>query len=224
MRRDEAQRKESKWCQNTALQRAADYAITLASESIMNDSLDILAVAPHPDDIEITCGGTLAKLVKQGYRVGIIDLTTGEPTPRGSEEIRAREAEAARKILGVHVRVNLGLPNRLLMDSPEGRFKLGTELRRFRPSVLITMAGRTPAASPDHHQGHLLVEGGPILFAAHQVERSLRPYRAVPRAAPGLCAGPVRRRAASVAQHVRNRHLGHVRAKARSHSLLRIAI
>jgi bacillithiol biosynthesis deacetylase BshB1 len=124
------------------------------------DRLDVVAVAPHPDDLEITCGGTLAKLVRQGYRVGIIDLTSGEPTPRGTEEIRAREAEAAQRVLGVHVRINLGLPNRVLMDSPEGRFALGTELRRFRPSVLITVAGRTPAASPDHHQGHLLVEAG----------------------------------------------------------------
>jgi bacillithiol biosynthesis deacetylase BshB1 len=126
----------------------------------MTDRLDIVAVAPHPDDLEITCGGTLAKLVKQGYRVGIFDLTSGEPTPRGTEEIRAREAETARQILGVHVRINLGLHNRVLMDSPDGRFALGTELRRFKPSVLITVAGRTPAASPDHHQGHLLVEAG----------------------------------------------------------------
>ncbi|HJZ90569.1 MAG TPA: PIG-L family deacetylase [Gemmataceae bacterium] len=124
------------------------------------DRLDLIAVGPHPDDLEITCGATLAKLVRQGYRVGMIDLTTGEPTPRGTEEIRAREAEAARQVLGVHVRVNLGLPNRVLMDSPEARFRLGTELRRFRPSVLMTVAGRTPAASPDHHQGHLIVEAG----------------------------------------------------------------
>ena len=122
------------------------------------DRLDVVAVAPHPDDVELSCGATLAKLVRQGYRVGIIDLTTGEPTPRGDEQTRAREAEAARRVLGVHVRINLGLPNRILMDEPEGRFRLATELRRLRPSVLITMAGRTPAASPDHHQGHLLAE------------------------------------------------------------------
>jgi N-acetylglucosamine malate deacetylase 1 len=122
------------------------------------DRLDVLAVAPHPDDVELSCGATLAKLVRQGYRVGIIDLTSGEPTPRGNEETRAREADAARKILGVHVRITLGLPNRVLMDEPDGRFRLATELRRLRPSVLITMAGRTPAASPDHLQGHLLVE------------------------------------------------------------------
>jgi bacillithiol biosynthesis deacetylase BshB1 len=117
-----------------------------------------LAVAPHPDDLEITCGGTLAKLVRQGYRVGIADLTTGEPTPRGSIETRAKEAEAARKVLGVHVRINVGLPNRELMDGPPSRYALATVLRRYRPKVLVTIAGRTPAASPDHHQGHLLAE------------------------------------------------------------------
>jgi bacillithiol biosynthesis deacetylase BshB1 len=128
----------------------------------MSDSaverLDVIAIGPHPDDLEITCGGTLAKLVRQGYKVGMIDLTTGEPTPRGSEEIRAREAEAARKILGVQVRVNLGLPNRELMDGPPARYALATELRRYRPSIIIGLAGRTPAASPDHHQAHMIIE------------------------------------------------------------------
>jgi bacillithiol biosynthesis deacetylase BshB1 len=122
------------------------------------EKLDVLAVAPHPDDLEITCGGTLAKLVRQGYRVGIADLTDGEPTPRGSIDRRLAEAESARLALGVPVRVCLGLPNRVLMDVPEHRFVLATALRRFQPSVLITIAGRTPAASPDHHQGHLLAE------------------------------------------------------------------
>ena len=120
--------------------------------------VDVCAVAPHPDDLEITCGGTLAKLVKQGYTVGIIDLTSGEPTPRGSNEIRQAEAEEARKILGVQRRVNLGLPNRVLMDGPEMRFALGTQLRKWRPKVLISIAGRTVAASPDHHQAHLIAE------------------------------------------------------------------
>ena len=128
--------------------------------SDVTDRLDVVAVAPHPDDLELTCGATLAKLVRQGYRVGIIDLTTGEPTPRGSEEVRAREAEAARRALGVQVRINLGLPNRVLMDGPEGRFRLATELRRFQPSILLVVAGRTPSASPDHNQGHLLTEAG----------------------------------------------------------------
>jgi bacillithiol biosynthesis deacetylase BshB1 len=123
-----------------------------------DERLDVVAVAPHPDDLEINCGGTLALLVKQGYRVGMLDLTTGEPTPRGSPEIRARESEAARRALGVPFRRCVGLPNRELMDSPANRFLLATWFRRLRPAVVICTAGRTPAASPDHHQGQLLVE------------------------------------------------------------------
>src|SRR5262245_44783833 len=122
------------------------------------ERLDVVAVGPHPDDLEIICGGTLARLVQQGYRVGMIDLTTGEPTPRGSEEIRARESEEARQVLGVPLRLNLRLPNRELMDCPANRYVLATAFRRLRPSIVIGTAGRTPAASPDHHQGHLLVE------------------------------------------------------------------
>lgn len=123
-----------------------------------SERLDVVAVAPHPDDLEITCGGTLAKLVKQGRRVGMIDLTSGEPTPRGSLETRRAEAEAARQVLGVPVRLNLNLPNRELMDVPQNRYVLATAFRRLRPKVVICTAGRTPAASPDHHQAHLLVE------------------------------------------------------------------
>lgn len=122
------------------------------------ERLDVVAVAPHPDDVEILCGGTLAKLAKQGYRVGIFDLTSGEPTPRGTEELRANEAAKAQELLGVPVRLNLGLPNRELMDGPPARYRLATEFRRYRPHIVIGMAGRTPAASPDHHQAHLIIE------------------------------------------------------------------
>jgi bacillithiol biosynthesis deacetylase BshB1 len=130
----------------------------MSADKSAAERLDIVAVAPHPDDLEIMCGGTLAKLAKQGYKVGIFDLTTGEPTPRGTEETRAKEAEAARKVLGVTLRLNVGLSNRILMDTPENRFRLATQFRRYRPSIVLCPAGRTPAASPDHYQGHLLVE------------------------------------------------------------------
>jgi bacillithiol biosynthesis deacetylase BshB1 len=123
-----------------------------------HDQYDVVAVAAHPDDLEITCGGTLALMVQQGYKVAIVDLTTGEPTPRGSEAIRASEAENARIALGVHKRILLGLPNRVLMDSPENRFKLATLLRKLKPEILIGTSGRTPAASPDHYQAQLLIE------------------------------------------------------------------
>lgn len=130
----------------------------MTTSSPPQEPVDVVAVAAHPDDLEITCGGTLALLVQQGHRVAMLDLTSGEPTPRGSDEIRAREAEAARQVLGVPFRFNLQLPNRVLMDSPENRFPLATWFRRLRPRIVLAVAGRTPAASPDHHQAHLLVE------------------------------------------------------------------
>ncbi len=144
------------------------------------ERLDVIAVAPHPDDLEILCGGTLAKLVKQGYRVGMFDLTTGEPTPRGSEEIRAREAEEARLALGVPLRLCLRLPNRELMDCPENRYVLATEFRRYRPNIVIGGLGRTPAASPDHHQGSLLVEAARFYSQLTKWDERFadtRPYR-----------------------------------------------
>ncbi len=120
--------------------------------------LDIVFTAPHPDDLEIGMGGTIAKLVKLGYRVGMIHMTNGEPTPRGTPETRMDEMNAAAKILGVQVCDMLGLTNRELMDGPPARYALATALRRYRPKVLVGMAGRTPSASPDHYQAQLITE------------------------------------------------------------------
>jgi bacillithiol biosynthesis deacetylase BshB1 len=117
------------------------------------EALDVIAVGAHPDDVEIACGGTLAKLVRQGYRVGIIDLTDGEPTPGSSgPEQRLAEAANAAKILGVHVRETLTLPNRRLFDSFEARVALATLFRKFRPTVVLGILDKTPMASPDHWQ------------------------------------------------------------------------
>ena len=92
--------------------------------------LDILFAMPHPDDLEITCGGTIAKLVKLGYKVGMVNLTTGEPTPLGTPEGRAAECADAARILGVAHCETLALPNRELMDGPPARYALATVLRR----------------------------------------------------------------------------------------------
>ena len=117
------------------------------------EPLDVIAVGAHPDDVEIACGGTLAKLVRQGYRVGIVDLTDGEPTPLSpGPEVRLAEAAAAARILGVHVRETLELPNRRLFDSFETRVALAKIFRRYRPSVVLGIAAQTPLASPDHWQ------------------------------------------------------------------------
>jgi N-acetylglucosamine malate deacetylase 1 len=117
------------------------------------DPLDVVAVGAHPDDVEIAVGGTLAKLVRQGYRVGIVDLTDGEPTPGSpGPEVRLVEAQRAAEILGVHVRETLELPNRRLFDSFESRVELAKVFRRHRPSIVLGLAGKTPMASPDHWQ------------------------------------------------------------------------
>ena len=115
--------------------------------------LDVIAVGAHPDDVEIACGGALAKLVKQGYKVGIIDLTDGEPTPKSpGPEVRLEEARKAAETLGVHQRVTLDLPNRRLFDSFEARVALAKEFRKYRPQVVIGFGDKTPLASPDHWQ------------------------------------------------------------------------
>jgi len=125
---------------------------------VSQSAYDIVFAMPHPDDLEITCGGTIARLVDLGYRVAMLHLTDGEPTPLGTPERRAEECAEAAAILGVAHVETLGLPNRVLMDHPENRFRIATALRRLRPRILVGMAGRTPAASPDHYQGQLLIE------------------------------------------------------------------
>jgi len=122
----------------------------------MTDShpqLDVIAVGAHPDDVEIACGGTVAHLAKLGYRVGIVDLTDGEPTPGSAGPgQRLAEAEAAAQVLGVTERVTLHLPNRRLFDSFEARITLAREFRKYRPRLVLGQGNRTPMASPDHWQ------------------------------------------------------------------------
>jgi N-acetylglucosamine malate deacetylase 1 len=125
------------------------------------EPLDVIAVGAHPDDVEIAVGGTLAKLVRQGYRVGIVDLTDGEPTPGSpGPEVRLAEAKKAAEILGVHVRETLDLPNRRLFDGFEARVALAKVFRRYRPSVVLGLGGKTPMASPDHWQAMQITDAG----------------------------------------------------------------
>jgi len=117
------------------------------------ETLDVIAVGAHPDDCEIGCGGTLAKLVLQGYRVGIVDLTNGEPTPGcDTPETRIAEAHAAAACLGIAKRIVLDLPNRMLFDCFEARVALAREFRIYRPRLVIGLGAKTPLASPDHWQ------------------------------------------------------------------------
>ena len=109
--------------------------------------VDLLAIAAHRDDVELTCGGALIKAAKQGYRTAILDLTQGEMGTRGSATIRAAEASRAAEILGVTARENLDLPDAGIVNDLGTREKLVRVIRRFRPRVVIAPAfhgGRHP--------------------------------------------------------------------------------
>ncbi len=121
--------------------------------SDLPERLDVIAVGAHPDDVEIACGGTLANMVRDGLRVGIIDLTDGEPTPLSpGPEVRLEEARRAAEVLGVQVRETLTLPNRRLFDGFDERVALAKVFRRYRPRLVMGIAEKTPMASPDHWQ------------------------------------------------------------------------
>lgn len=118
--------------------------------------LDVLVIAPHPDDAELGMGGAIVKMLADGWRVGVLDLTSGEPTPHGSLEIRAAETAAATKALGLPWRENLGLPNRSLEPTLENRAKLAGVIRQQRPRWLF--APYWEDAHPDHTAATKLVD------------------------------------------------------------------
>jgi len=118
--------------------------------------LDALVIAPHPDDAEIGVGGTIVRLLQAGWSVGILDLTSGEPTPLGSPTIRQAETHAASQALGLTWRENLGLPNRALEPTLAHRRALAEVFRRVRPRLLFTPYWED--AHPDHTAATKLVE------------------------------------------------------------------
>jgi bacillithiol biosynthesis deacetylase BshB1 len=111
-------------------------------------SLDILAFGAHPDDVELFAGGTLAKMAAAGYRTGIVDMTRGELGTRGTAAVRSREARAAARILGIHVRENLGLPDGNVQVDGASRLKVIRVLRRHRPTIV--MVHHWDDRHPDH--------------------------------------------------------------------------
>lgn len=116
--------------------------------------LDVLAIAAHPDDIELACSGTMLKLTRQGKKTGILDLTEGELGTRGTPVIRAREAEGATKILGLSARVNLKLPDGNIEANTENRLKVIQIIRHHRPDVLFIP--HSLERHPDHEAAHRL--------------------------------------------------------------------
>jgi bacillithiol biosynthesis deacetylase BshB1 len=120
------------------------------------DHLDYLVIAPHPDDAELGAGGTILSLKSAGAKVGVLDLTDGEPTPHGSPEIRRCETEAATALLRLDWRGNLGLKNRSLIHDLEARQRLAGMLRHLRPTYLL--APYWEDAHPDHIAASSLVD------------------------------------------------------------------
>lgn len=135
-----------------------------------HDELDVIAVGAHPDDVEIGCGGTLAAFVQRGYRVGIVDLTDGEPTPLSSgRESRLEESRLAAETLGIHMRHNLLITNRTLFDGFGQRVALARIFRKYRPRIVLGIAGKTPMASPDHWQAAQITDAAVFLQPTFQV-------------------------------------------------------
>jgi N-acetylglucosamine malate deacetylase 1 len=116
--------------------------------------LDLLAIAPHPDDVELTCGGTMIKMAQAGYRTGILDLTRGETGTRGTQETRLKEAARSGKIMGVAVRRNLGLPDAHLKVTDEYKSEIAAVIRELQPHTVILpyWQGR----HPDHYTASTL--------------------------------------------------------------------
>jgi bacillithiol biosynthesis deacetylase BshB1 len=117
--------------------------------------MNIIVAGPHPDDQELGMGGTIARLVAEGHRVLLLDLTDGEPTPFGDRATRAREAAEAARILGAE-RTTLDLPNRTLVHSVEARHRVAAVIRGFRPEVMFVPYFED--AHPDHVAGTRIVE------------------------------------------------------------------
>ena len=110
--------------------------------------LDILAIAAHPDDVELCCAGTLAKLARSGKKTGVLDLTRGEMGTRGTPELRLEEAQHAAGILGLAIRENAGLPDCGLENTPPHREAIIRHVRHFRPDICLINAKED--RHPDH--------------------------------------------------------------------------
>jgi bacillithiol biosynthesis deacetylase BshB1 len=140
--------------------------------------LDLLAIAAHPDDVELTCGGTLLKAAEQGYKTGILDLTAGEMGTRGTPETRLKEAAAAARILRATVRENLRLPDAHLEVNDEYKLAVARRIRALQPHTVILpyWEGR----HPDHYNAARLGYEGCFLAGLKQLPiegEAFRPFK-----------------------------------------------
>jgi len=142
--------------------------------------LDVLAIAAHPDDVELSCGGTMLKMAERGYRTGILDLTRGEMGTRGTPEMRAREAAAAAKILRVKVRENLGLPDSRLEVNEDYKRKIAERIRALQPHTVILPYWES--RHPDHYIAARLGYEGCFIAGLKKMDlagEAFRPFKII---------------------------------------------
>ena len=137
--------------------------------------LDLLAIAAHPDDVELTCGGTLLKMAQRGYKTGILDLTAGEMGTRGTAETRAKEATKASKLLGVKWRDTLGVPDSDVQPSRQHKLRLAAVIRELKPKTVILPYWE--ARHPDHYNASTLGYEGCFLAGLKQLPLEGEPHR-----------------------------------------------
>jgi len=133
--------------------------------------LDILAFAAHPDDVELSCAGTLIKHIEAGYKAGIIDLTRGELGTRGSAEIRDKEAQKAGAVIGIHARENLGMRDGFFEINEENKLAVVRMIRKYRPEIIL--ANAIDDRHPDHGRGSKLVSDACFLSGLIKVSTQL---------------------------------------------------
>lgn len=138
-------------------------------------TVDILAIAAHRDDVELTCGGTLIKAVSLGRKTAVIDLTAGELGTRGSAQLRGEEADNAAKIMGLSARENLGLADGGVINTPETRARLAAMIRRFKPSIVIAPSMR--GKHPDHTVSAQLIRDACFVAGLKKVEPDVPVHR-----------------------------------------------
>lgn len=132
--------------------------------------LDLLVIAVHPDDAELGAGGTIAKYVAEGKKVGIVDLTRGELGTRGTAETRDREANDAASILGLTVRDNLALRDGFFNNSEEDKLAVIRAIRQYQPEIIITNA--ITDRHPDHGRAGHMVSEACFLSGLRKIETS----------------------------------------------------
>lgn len=144
------------------------FRLLIIIRKLKSMKLDILAIASHPDDAELSCSGTLVAHVAQGYKVGIVDLTQGEMGTRGTPEIRLRESGEASKILRLSARENLGFEDVYFNDDKAHHLQIVKAIRKYQPEIILANAVRD--RHPDHGKGASVVSKACFISGLRRAE------------------------------------------------------